>query len=114
MTATVVSISGPSGSGKSSLVKAIVKLLPDACSLHFDDYKETTKSPDDLKKWLSDGCNPDDFVNLKMVDDLTSLRKQRNGVGLLSKSHLAGDEQQCRGLYLLYKLVILLILTRAK
>jgi uridine kinase len=78
MTATVVSISGPSRSGKSSLVKAIVKLLPDACSLHFDDYKETTKSPDDLKKWLSDGCNPDDFVNLKMVDDLTSLRKQRN------------------------------------
>ncbi|WP_409344947.1 ATP-binding protein [Paenibacillus sp. MBLB4367] len=32
MGVTVVSISGPSGSGKSSLVKAIVTLLPNSCS----------------------------------------------------------------------------------
>jgi len=76
MNATVVSISGPSGSGKSSLVKAVVKLLPDACSLHFDDYKETTKFPEDLTRWLREGCNPNDFVTPKMVEDLKTLRNQ--------------------------------------
>jgi hypothetical protein len=46
--------------------------------VRFIYYKETIKFPDDLKKWLSDGCNPDDFYTPKMVEDLKSLRKQRN------------------------------------
>ncbi len=77
MSAIVVSISGPSGSGKSSLVKAVVKLLPNACSLHFDDYKETTKFPDDLTKWVSEGCNPNEFVTAKMIEDLQVMRNQK-------------------------------------
>jgi uridine kinase len=76
MCATVVSISGPSGSGKSSIVKAVMNLLPNAYSLHFDDYKETTKFPENLTRWLSEGCNPNDFVTFKMVEDLKALRNQ--------------------------------------
>ncbi|RAV21524.1 hypothetical protein [Paenibacillus contaminans] len=76
MSAMVVSISGPSGSGKSSLVKAVEKLLPDACSLHFDDYKESTKFPEDLTRWLSEGCNPNDFITPRLVEDLETLRNQ--------------------------------------
>jgi len=52
---TVVSVSGPSGSGKSSLVHALVKRLPNAFSLHFDDYKEITRFPEDLALWVRDG-----------------------------------------------------------
>jgi len=76
MGVTVVSIGGPSGSGKSSLVKAIVTLLPNSCSLHFDDYKENTRFPEDLTKWVNAGCNPDEFETPKMVEDLKTLRDQ--------------------------------------
>jgi dephospho-CoA kinase len=34
-----------------------------------------------LKKWVSEGCNPNDFVTPKMVEDLNSLRNQGNGDG---------------------------------
>ncbi|WP_042162137.1 ATP-binding cassette domain-containing protein [Paenibacillus gorillae] len=73
---TVVSISGPSGSGKSSLVNTIVTLLPNSTSIHFDDYKETTKFPEDLSQWLNAGCNPNDFETPKMIEDLKALQEQ--------------------------------------
>ncbi|BBH24407.1 hypothetical protein Back11_57520 [Paenibacillus baekrokdamisoli] len=80
MSITVVSISGPSGSGKSSLVHAVIQRLPNACSLHFDDYKETTTFPADLSKWVSDGCNPDDFITPKLVEDLRAIRTQQQDI----------------------------------
>ncbi|MFF2089864.1 hypothetical protein [Paenibacillus sp. NPDC058174] len=73
---TVVSISGPSGSGKSSLVNTIVALLPNSISLHFDDYKATTRFPEDLSQWVKAGCEPDEFQTPKMIEDLKVLRSE--------------------------------------
>ncbi|GGG59360.1 hypothetical protein [Paenibacillus radicis (ex Gao et al. 2016)] len=73
---TVVSISGPSGSGKSSLVNTIVPQLRNSISLHFDDYKNSTRFPEDLSQWVKTGCNPDEFETPKMIEDLKALRNE--------------------------------------
>jgi uridine kinase len=75
---TVVSISGPSGSGKSSLVHALVQRLPKAIQLRFDDYKETTRFPEDLALWVRDGCDPNECLTPRMVEDLQDLHKELN------------------------------------
>ncbi|MBP1996524.1 hypothetical protein [Paenibacillus eucommiae] len=77
---TVVSLSGPSGSGKTSLVQAIAQRLPNAISLHFDDYKETTQFPEDLTSWIRNGCDPNEWLTPKMVEDLQILRNKQKAV----------------------------------
>src|SRR2546430_16937481 len=58
----VIAISGASGTGKSTLVKALVQTLGNAVPLYFDDYKPqivaTSHYPIDLVKWVADGADP--------------------------------------------------------
>ena len=81
MGATVVAVSGPSGSGKSRLVRAIAERLTNAQRLHFDDYAETTQYPTDLSLWVRNGCEANDVSSPGMVEDLQVLRAQHGDSG---------------------------------
>ena len=51
----VVAISGASGCGKTSLVKALGYKF-NCPTLHFDDYVDANSYPADMKLWLEQGC----------------------------------------------------------
>ena len=75
----VIAISGASGTGKSTLVKALVQILGDAVPLYFDDYNPhtvaTSHYPIDLVKWVADGADPNAWETPQLALDLRSLRR---------------------------------------
>lgn len=72
----VIAIAGPPGSGKSSLVGAIVKTLADAATLSFDHYEDITgKPPHEIKQWLQAGADFDQFVIPGLAGDLQRLKE---------------------------------------
>jgi uridine kinase len=75
----VIAISGASGTGKSTLVKALVQTLGDAVPLYFDDYNPhsvaTSHYPLDLVKWVADGADPNAWETPQLALDLRSLRR---------------------------------------
>jgi uridine kinase len=70
----VVAISGPAGSGKTSLVQKVTSLLDDAVSFYFDDYESVSKYPSDLSEWIREGADPNRWGTPQLVEDLRSLR----------------------------------------
>ena len=52
----VIAISGASGAGKTSLVKALAEFLQ-CPRLHFDDYVDDNTYPKDMALWLKQGCD---------------------------------------------------------
>jgi uridine kinase len=73
----VVAIAGPVGSGKSSLVKALVNQLQDASALYFDHYEDLTqKPPDELLQWLQSGA---DFNRMPIPGLTSDLEKLKQG-----------------------------------
>lgn len=72
----VIAVAGPIGSGKSSLVKALVHQLQDAATLSFDHYEGITrKAPHELVQWMQDGANFDRFIIPGLADDLEKLKR---------------------------------------
>lgn len=72
----VVAIAGPPGSGKSSLVGALVKKLADAATLSFDHYEDITgRPPHEIKQWLQAGADFDRFVISALARDLKKLKE---------------------------------------
>ena len=52
----VVAISGVSGAGKTTIVKALAKVF-NCPFLLFDDHTDEDTYPNDMKKWLNNGAN---------------------------------------------------------
>ncbi len=72
----VIAIAGPVGSGKSSLVEALVKQLGDASMVCFDHYENIThRSPHELVQWIQDGADIDQFTFPTLVHDLEKLKR---------------------------------------
>lgn len=73
----VIAISGASGAGKTTLVKALARTLHDAASLFFDDYKPhvvpSTRYPDNLIKWAREEADPNLWETPQFVQDLEAL-----------------------------------------
>ncbi|WP_338248010.1 hypothetical protein [Dictyobacter halimunensis] len=76
----VIAISGASGAGKTTLVKALAHALHDAATLFFDDYKPqvvpSTRYPENLIQWARDGGDPDLWETPQLVLDLEALRRR--------------------------------------
>jgi uridine kinase len=70
----VVALSGVSGAGKSSVVKRAVELLGDATALHFDDYRDVSTYPPDLKDWAARGADVDEWKTPQLAADLRAIR----------------------------------------
>jgi len=53
----VIGVSGPPGSGKTTLALALASALEDAVSIHMDNYEQMTRKPlDEVARWLDAGA----------------------------------------------------------
>ena len=71
----VVAVSGPTGSGKTALVKGLVARLGDACALHMDDYERMTRRPiGDVERWAERGADFDELAVPLLDEHLRQLK----------------------------------------
>ena len=70
----VVAVSSAAGGGKTTLVTGARELLG-AAMLFFDDYREASTYPPDLKKWVADGADLNLWKTPKFADDVAALKR---------------------------------------
>ena len=72
----VVGIAGAAGAGKSTLVREMLRILPDASAIHVDDYQRITLEPvDRLSHWLENGADFDALDIPVLGDHLARLKR---------------------------------------
>jgi len=71
----VITVSGVSGAGKSSTVRAVAVLLGNASCFYFDDYGEAMLQPDDGLRWIAAGADLTEFVLPQFGADLRRLKQ---------------------------------------
>jgi len=76
----IIAVSSVSGGGKTTLVKRTADFLK-ATALFFDDYAAVSKYPSDIKKWVEDGADVNEWKTPQFAQDLAALR---NGNSILS------------------------------
>ena len=69
----VIAISSVSGGGKTTLIKKAAELLNGA-TLLFDEYKTVSQYPQDVRKWLDDGANVNEWQTPQFARDVAALR----------------------------------------
>jgi deoxyadenosine/deoxycytidine kinase len=70
---TVIVVSGPLASGKTTLVEKLSEKLDNAATLIFDQYDRYAIWPQDFGKWLEEGADPNQVTVPKMIEDLQVL-----------------------------------------
>ncbi len=70
----VVGISSVSGGGKTATTKKLASLLQNAVTLHFDDYDDTNKHPENLQTWLKEGANYNVWETPVLTRDLQTFK----------------------------------------
>ena len=75
----VINIAGTAGSGKSTLAQEFEQAVGDATTLKLDDYFSFLSGwPEDIRKWLDEGANFQDWKNIRLVADIKSLLNGQN------------------------------------
>jgi uridine kinase len=69
----VIAVAGPSGAGKTRLVRELVVRLGNATALFFDDYESSSTYPD-IALWLANGADANQFRTPHLSEDLQRLR----------------------------------------
>jgi hypothetical protein len=69
----VIAVSSVSGGGKTTLVKKAAELL-NAPWLLFDEYKSVSQYPPDIRKWLDDGADVDEWKTPGFAQDVAALK----------------------------------------
>lgn len=73
---TVVAIAGVAGAGKSSVVRELVRMLPEADAIHVDDYQRITREPlGKLEAWVDGGADFDEFEIPVLGEHLARLKR---------------------------------------
>ena len=89
----LVAVSAPVGGGKSSLVRGLTRRLPSAIAIHFDDYENLTERPiDEIKRWMRDGADIDEFVVERLPQDLARLKRGESVTDPASGAEIAAAE----------------------
>ena len=70
----VVAVSSAPGGGKTTLVTGAAELLG-ATMLFFDDYRDASTYPPDLKQWVADGADLNLWKTPKFAEDLAALKR---------------------------------------
>lgn len=72
---SVIAISGPPGSGKTTLALALADALADAAFIHMDNYEQMTRKPlDEVARWMEQGA-PFEGVPMPGLDEHLALLK---------------------------------------
>ncbi|MBN1330153.1 MAG: hypothetical protein JXA54_11825 [Candidatus Heimdallarchaeota archaeon] len=78
----VIVLTGNPASGKSTLANHLSEELGGAAILKFDDYFEFLQGwPQDMRTWVNEGANINDWKNTRLSRDITSLI---NGISVLN------------------------------
>lgn len=94
----VVAVAGPTGGGKSALVRGLVGRLGDACALHMDDYERMTRqSIADVSRWAGRGA---DFDELEVPLLGEHLRRLKDGEAVTAPS---GNRRIVPGKYIVFE-----------
>jgi hypothetical protein len=79
--AKVIGVSGPPGSGKTTLVGALAQRLGDAAVLSMDHYQRMTELPiEDIARWAARGADLDELPMPHLADHLRLLKQGRSVV----------------------------------
>ncbi|MCK9230536.1 MAG: hypothetical protein M0Q23_07410 [Syntrophales bacterium] len=72
----IIAVSGPIGSGKTTLAGGIAAVLGNASILHYDSYERASRqAPNDVIRWISEGADFNAFVLPDLVSDLSALKR---------------------------------------
>jgi uridine kinase len=70
----VIAVSSVSGGGKTTLVKRTADFLR-GTTLFFDDYASVSEKPPDIKKWVDNGADVNEWKTPQFAQDLAALRR---------------------------------------
>ena len=73
----VIGISSISGGGKTTLVKKTAELLQ-CPALLFDDYRASSEYPEDIKQWIANGADFDEWKTPVFARDVAALRNGKS------------------------------------
>jgi hypothetical protein len=87
----VIAVSSVSGGGKTTLVKRAANLLK-GTTLFFDDYASKSHYPPDIKKWVEDGADVNEWKTPQFAQDLAALRRGESIVSPLDGARILPSE----------------------
>jgi uridine kinase len=73
----IISISGNSGGGKTTITKELSNQLNNSKALYFDNY-EYIKQPDNICEWVENGSDPSEWDLSLLVNDIKNIIKNDN------------------------------------
>jgi uridine kinase len=94
----VVAITGVSGAGKSSVIRRSLELLGEGAALYFDDYRETSQYPPDLKEWVDRGLDVNEFKTPRLAEDLRRMRADPTATVILVEEPFGKMRREMAGL----------------
>lgn len=87
----VIAVSSVSGGGKTTLVKRAASLLK-GTTLFFDDYAFMSQYPPDIKKWVENGADVNEWKTPRFTQDLAALRRGESIVSPLDGARILPSE----------------------
>ena len=73
----VITLSGFSGAGKSTVIDNLANLFGDAIALRIDDYTGDAIYPPAIE-WIKNGTNPDEFITPQFVESVRLLKEGKS------------------------------------
>lgn len=87
---TVIAITGPPGSGKTTLAEALACRLGDAAVLTMDHYQSMTQMPiEEVEHWSARGADLDELPVGPLAEHLASLKRGRSVVDPATGAEIA-------------------------
>lgn len=95
----IIALSGPIGSGKTTLARGIAAVLGNASTLSYDSYERASgQAPDDVIRWMSEGADFNAFVLPELVSALSALKR-----GISITNPLSGETTRAEN-YIIFEM----------
>ena len=94
----MVAVSGIAGAGKTSVIKRAIDLLGNAAALYFDDYRDVSTYPPDLREWGARGADVDEWKTPQLARDLYALREEANTAVIIVEEPFGKMRREMAGL----------------